>query len=88
MEMFQIERFCFEKIVRNELIVLGIWNAISAPFPGNEWNISVHYMSTGQINVKPMITHRLQLNEAPEIINKIVKRDGFFGKVLFYPDSK
>lgn len=83
-----IERFYFEKIVRNELTVLGSWNAISAPFPGNEWSTSVHYMSTGQINVKPMITHRLKLNEGPETFNKIVKRDDFFGKVLFYPDPK
>lgn len=83
-----IERFYFEKIVRNELTVLGSWNAISAPFPGKEWSTSVHYMSTGQINVKPMITHRLQLNEGPEIFNGIVKKDGFFGKVLFYPGSK
>jgi len=83
-----IERFYFEKIVRNELTVVGSWNAISAPFPGKEWSTSVHYMSTGQINVKPMITHRLQLNEGPKTFNEIVKRDGFFGKVLFYPESK
>ena len=83
MEMYQLERFYFEKIVRNELTVLGSWNAISAPFPGNEWSTSVHYMSTGQINVKPMITHRLQLNEGPETFNKIVNRDGFFGKDPF-----
>ncbi|MEK5039835.1 galactitol-1-phosphate 5-dehydrogenase [Sporosarcina sp. FSL K6-3457] len=81
-----IERFYFEKIVRNELTVLGSWNAISAPFPGKEWSTTVHYMSTGQIDVKPMITHRLGLEEGPEIFNKIINREGFFGKVLFYPE--
>lgn len=82
-----IERLYFEKIVRNELTVLGSWNAISAPFPGKEWSTSVHYMNTEQINVKPMITHRLKLEDGPEIFNKIVSRDGFFGKVLFYPEE-
>ena len=81
-----IERFYFEKIVRNELTVLGSWNAISAPFPGREWSTSVHYMSTGQINVKPMITHRLPLEEGPETFAKLINREGFFGKVLFYPE--
>ena len=81
-----IERFYFEKIVRNELKVLGSWNAISAPFPGKEWSTSVHYMSTGQINVKPMITHRLNLQEGPETFSKIINRDGFFGKVLFHSE--
>src|SRR5699024_4775380 len=54
-----IERFYFEKIVRNEITVLGSWNAISTPFPGKEWTATVHYMSTGQINVQPIISHRL-----------------------------
>lgn len=83
-----VERFYFEKIVRNELTVLGSWNAISAPFPGKEWSTTVHYMSTGQINVEPIITHRLQLEEGPETFTKIINRDGFFGKVIFYPTQK
>ena len=81
-----VERFYFEKIVRNELKVLGSWNAISAPFPGREWSTTVHYMSTGQINVKPLITHRLNLQEGPETFTKIINRDGVFGKVLFHPE--
>ncbi|WP_188454881.1 galactitol-1-phosphate 5-dehydrogenase [Virgibacillus oceani] len=81
-----IERFYFEKIVRNELIVLGSWNAISGPFPGKEWSTTVHYMSTGQLNVQPIISHRLQLRQGPETFHKIINRNGAFGKVLFYPE--
>ncbi len=81
-----IERFYFERIVRNELKVLGSWNAISAPFPGREWRSSVHYMSTGQINVKPMISHQLDLKEGPETFEHLVNRRGSYVKVLFYPE--
>ncbi|WP_085524365.1 galactitol-1-phosphate 5-dehydrogenase [Tuberibacillus sp. Marseille-P3662] len=81
-----IQRYYFEKIVRNELKVLGSWNAISSPFPGKEWGASIHYMSTGQINVKPMISHRLHLHEGPKTFDRIINRDGSFGKVLFYPE--
>ncbi|WP_163972142.1 galactitol-1-phosphate 5-dehydrogenase [Oceanobacillus halotolerans] len=81
-----IERFYFEKIVRSELTVLGSWNAISSPFPGKEWTSSVHYMSTGQINVKPMISHRLQLSEGPETFDNLINRKGSYVKVLFYPE--
>jgi L-iditol 2-dehydrogenase len=80
-----IERFYFEKIVRNELRVLGSWNAISSPFPGKEWTASVHYMSTGQIKVDPIVTHRLSLEEGPETFDKIINRKETFGKVLFHP---
>lgn len=82
----QIERFYFEKIVRNELTILGSWNAISSPFPGREWSTSVHYMSTGQIDVKPIITHRLNLAQGPETFKKIINREEPFGKVMFYPE--
>ncbi|UFT99601.1 galactitol-1-phosphate 5-dehydrogenase [Radiobacillus kanasensis] len=81
-----IERFYFEKVVRNELQVIGAWNAVSAPFPGPEWTTTVHYMSTGQINVKPLITHRLRLEEGPETFESIIERKEFFGKVIFQPE--
>lgn len=81
-----IKRFYFEKIVRNELRVLGSWNAISSPFPGKEWSTTVHYMSTGQLNVKPIIFHRLNLIHGPDIFDSIINKKGTYGKVLFHPE--
>ncbi|ASK62544.1 galactitol-1-phosphate 5-dehydrogenase [Virgibacillus phasianinus] len=81
-----IERFYFEKIVRNELTVLGSWNALSSPFPGKEWSTTIHYMSTGQLNVKPIISHRLHLVQGPETFDNLINRKGTYGKVLFYPE--
>lgn len=48
---------------------------------------TVYYMSTGQINVKPIITHRLQLTQGPDTFKKIVNREESFGKILFYPEE-
>lgn len=81
-----IERFYFERIVRNELTILGSWNAISAPFPGREWAASIYCMQTGQIDVTPMITHRLKLEKGPETFEKIINREESFGKVMFFPE--
>ncbi|WP_173915504.1 galactitol-1-phosphate 5-dehydrogenase [Halobacillus sp. Marseille-Q1614] len=82
----QIERYYFEKIVRNELRILGSWNAISSPFPGKEWESTVHYMNTGQLNVKPMISHQLNLEQGPEIFDRIINRKENYVKVLFQPN--
>lgn len=82
-----VERFYFEKIVRNELKVYGSWNAISAPFPGKEWEATVQFMKTGQLNVQPLITHKLSLAEGPDIFEKIAQRNEFIGKVIFYPEK-
>ncbi|WP_404455468.1 galactitol-1-phosphate 5-dehydrogenase [Oceanobacillus kapialis] len=81
-----IERFYFEKIVRNELNVYGSWNAISSPFPGREWSTTIHYMATGQLRIEPIISHRLHLSEGPETFDRIINRKESFGKVLFYPE--
>ncbi|MEI3598295.1 MULTISPECIES: galactitol-1-phosphate 5-dehydrogenase [unclassified Oceanobacillus] len=81
-----IKRFYFEKIVRNELKVYGSWNSVSAPFPGKEWKTSIHYMSTGQIQSNPMISHRLELREGTEMFDKIINRQIDSIKVLFYPE--
>ncbi|MGO2266335.1 galactitol-1-phosphate 5-dehydrogenase [Vagococcus salmoninarum] len=81
-----IQRFYFEKIVRNELTVLGSWNAISAPFPGKEWQATIHALASGSLEVKSMISHRLTLAEGPEIFAKIThQRNQNFGKVMFTP---
>lgn len=83
-----IERFYFERIVRNELTVLGSWNAVSAPFPGREWSTSIHYMSRGHIRVNPLVSHRLPLQEGPHTFDDIVNGKGSYRKVLFYPEAK
>lgn len=82
-----IRRFYFEKIVRNELKVYGSWNAVSAPFPGKEWTSTIHFMSTGQINVKPMISHRLELDRGPAVFGQIINKEIDFIKVLLYPQQ-
>lgn len=80
-----IDRFYFEKIVRNELTLYGSWNAVSAPFPGKEWTTALHMMRTGRLDVAPMITHRLPLRKGPQVFADILQQKEFFGKVLLYP---
>lgn len=82
-----VPREHFEKIMRNELTVLGSWNAISAPFPGKEWHATLHFMKEGRIRVKPMVTHRISIDQIPETFEKIYKRDSFFGKVMVVPEK-
>ncbi|ELK47873.1 UNVERIFIED_CONTAM: galactitol-1-phosphate 5-dehydrogenase [Halobacillus marinus] len=86
----ELKRFYFEKIVRNELKVIGSWNAISSPFPGKEWDATLHYMQTGQLNVKPLISHRLALEEGPLLFEHLIENssDQSFIKVLFHPDGQ
>lgn len=85
-EDVHLDRFYFEKIVRNELTIYGSWNAVSSPFPGKEWITTLNYMSTGKINVHPIISHRLALREGPDVFKKIINKEMEYAKILFYPE--
>ncbi|MGY4690715.1 galactitol-1-phosphate 5-dehydrogenase [Salibacterium sp. K-3] len=80
-----LERYYFERIVRNELRVLGGWNAVSSPFPGREWSASIDALESGTLQMNPMISHRLPLEEGPAVFERIINQEEFFSKVMLYP---
>lgn len=81
----ELERTHFEKILRNELNVLGSWNGLSAPFPGKEWTATLHYMATGEIQVEPIISDKLPLSEGPDTFYNLVNKKKHYDKVIFHP---
>ncbi|GCF93119.1 galactitol-1-phosphate 5-dehydrogenase [Enterococcus florum] len=83
----QIERFYFEKIVRNELTIWGSWNSVSAPFPGKEWETIIHLIEKKKLQPERLITHRIKLQEGPKIFEELMKEEtsDSFGKILFVP---
>ena len=80
-----VERYYFEKILRSELRVIGSWSNVSAPFPGREWDTSVSFFSNGKINTDTIITHRISMENGPEMFEKLLDRKELFGKVILYP---
>ena len=82
-----IPRFYFERIMRNELHVIGSWCTISAPYPGKEWTNAVEYIGSGKVDVLGMVTHQVNLSEGPEMFKKIIANPKGYGKVLLYPEE-
>ncbi|SFM27851.1 galactitol-1-phosphate 5-dehydrogenase [Salibacterium qingdaonense] len=81
------ERYYFERIVRNELRVLGGWNAVSAPFPGREWSATAAALADGTLEMEPVISHRLPLEEGPAVFENIINQEEPFSKVILHPDG-
>ncbi|GCF92552.1 galactitol-1-phosphate 5-dehydrogenase [Enterococcus florum] len=73
----------FEKILRGELEVTGSWMSYSAPFPGYEWETGLRYMSTGKIDVKPLITGLYQLEDIALPFDKMVEPNSEAIKLLY-----
>ncbi|WP_105995332.1 galactitol-1-phosphate 5-dehydrogenase [Staphylococcus agnetis] len=80
----EIKRGEFEKILRNELKVIGSWNGLSSNFPGIEWRATIQYMDQGNIVVSPIISHFLPLSEGPNIFKKLIQKKEPINKVIFY----
>lgn len=78
-----ISRTAMQRLVREELTIYGAWNSYSAPFPGYEWRASLTYMARGQLQTKPLITHRFTLQQAKEAFIMMEEEKEFFNKVIF-----
>ena len=73
----------FEKILRGELEVTGSWMSYSAPFPGYEWETGLRYMSTGEIDVKPLITDVFELEDVALPFDKMIEKNTAAVKLLY-----
>jgi len=70
-------------ILRGQLTIYGTWNSSFTAVPKNEWRTSLQFMSSGALNLKPLITHRLSLDRAREAFDMMYNRREFFDKVMF-----
>lgn len=81
-------RAAFDKVVREEVEVIGSWNSYSVPFPGKEWFDIMGLLQAGRLEVEPLISHRATLDEAPEIFRRLKDRSfGSYHKILFKPNG-
>lgn len=77
----------FENIFRRELTLKGFWNAYSAPFPGKEWTDSISLVNSGDIILKPLISHRYPLDQVKEAFDMILNRKENYTKVMILPQE-
>lgn len=74
-----------DTIMRGQLSVIGSWNSFTAPYPGVDWTESLDMFANKGMTAKDIISHRLPLDEAPAVFDKIAAGDYFFNKIMFFP---
>ena len=52
----------------------------------DDWQSGLEFMSSGQMNVNPLITHRVRLEDCKEVFEMMYNRSEVFTKVLFKPE--
>lgn len=72
--------------MRRELDLLGVWNSCFSPAGNNDdWHAVLTAAARGRVELEPLVTHRVPLEEAPAALAMMRDRTRFFAKVLVKP---
>ncbi|MCH4071592.1 MAG: galactitol-1-phosphate 5-dehydrogenase [Pseudoramibacter sp.] len=73
-----------DTLMRGQIELAGSWNSFTAPFPGEDWTESLKMYTKG-MTAKDIISHRITLDEVPDIFKKIDAGHYFFNKIMIFP---
>ncbi len=69
--------------MRREISLHGTWNSVySATGNDNDWTTALQAMASGQLSLKPLITHKVPLSQGVPAFEMIRDRTAFSAKVL------
>ncbi len=74
------------QMMRSEVTINGTWNSDYAVHGDtDDWRTTLAAMASGQLNLKPLITHRVVLEDAADALRMMRDNKVFFAKVLVHP---
>lgn len=72
----------YSSILRKQLTIHGTWNSTISDLPRNEWQLALEFMASGRLNLKPLITQRVGLDDLLENMIKMRDRRQFSNKIM------
>jgi L-iditol 2-dehydrogenase len=75
----------FDRMLRLEIGLMGSWNSMSAPFPGDEWRTVVELLASGRLRGLEMITDEVGVSDVPALLPRLADRSEFHLKALVFP---
>jgi L-iditol 2-dehydrogenase len=79
---FKIGEKDFSDILRKELTIYGTWNSKIVPRGTDDWTTVLKFMDK-ELNVAPLITDLVGLEQGPSIFDSIVNKKAYHNKVIF-----
>jgi len=79
---FQVGEKDFSNILRKELTIHGTWNSKVTPIGTDDWTTVLQHMDR-DLQIAPLVSDRLPLEQGPAIFDDLVNRRGFHNKVIF-----
>lgn len=81
-----LQKDAYWAILRKELRLAGSWNSSYDPSRRDDWRTVIEFMANGNLNVKPLITHRVGLPGLLHAMETMRDRAEFSNKILFVND--
>ncbi|MDF2959661.1 MAG: alcohol dehydrogenase [Paenibacillus sp.] len=78
----------FELMNRKEFTLTGSWMSYSAPFPGKEWELTLHFLRQGRLNLKDIVFKRFALDEINSAFDLYRKPGAVKGKIVLLNRSE
>ncbi|MEO1772356.1 galactitol-1-phosphate 5-dehydrogenase [Candidatus Enterococcus ferrettii] len=72
----------YDQFMRKEGTIVGMFNSIYDKIPKNEWQVTAQAIATGTLNLEPLITHKVAIEELIEAFNMVHEKKEFYNKVL------
>ncbi len=69
-------------ILRKELTIRGTWNSTALGDGATDWQEIMRLQAEGTVDLKPLITHRITLEQLPETVKRMASGTEVFGKVM------
>ena len=70
------------KILRKQITVKGTWNSSFKTIENDDWDKAVKALENKDINVIPMITHRISNDEVLNGLKSMKDKKEFYCKVM------
>lgn len=77
------------QVMRREIDLVGTWNSdFSVYGDDDDWRTVLQAMSQGQLNLKALITHRVELSKGIDALEMMRDQSDFYAKVLLHPGAQ
>jgi L-iditol 2-dehydrogenase len=74
------------QLMRREVALYGTWNSdYSATGNDDDWRTTLQAMASRTLNLKPLVTHSVGLEQSIDVLNMMKANTAFYSKVLIHP---
>lgn len=82
-----LEQKTYDQFMRKEGTIVGMFNSIYEHFPKNEWQVTAQAIASKQLNLKPLVTHKVLIEDLIEAFEMIHEKKEFYNKVLMVDEK-